>query len=190
MTETYYSIRIGIPRRHSPYLMLSDDQKTPLMFATRKEAEDGLAARLGRNRKVVRVRIKFSPAGGQGDDPTWILRRMNSFDPTFVRNRIEHALWLLTQACGDTKMVWDTRNQIERTMIELGKVLKGLPPRSTTGASTGMPSLGASVVAKCWRCETLLLNLRRRRGRPGPSGGKMTGWCPVCAERVTAKMNP
>lgn len=58
MTETYYAIRIGDPRRHHPYLKLSADRRTPQLFATRVEAETALATEPEPLRKVVRVKIK------------------------------------------------------------------------------------------------------------------------------------
>ena len=60
MTEKYYAIRIGNPLRHHPYLMPTTDNKTPILFATRAEADkfsDRLLATPSRS--VVRVQIKF-----------------------------------------------------------------------------------------------------------------------------------
>lgn len=59
MTEIYYAIRIGDFIKDSPYLMLSQDDKTPMLFATRKEADEALQTRRGERRSVVRVEIKF-----------------------------------------------------------------------------------------------------------------------------------
>lgn len=62
---------------------------------------------------------------------------------------------------------------------------------SDSPASTARHSLrGAIGSGKCWRCATVLMNLLPKRGRPGPAGTRMTGWCTECAERVDAIMFP
>lgn len=55
VNETYYAIRIGLPRRDSPYLMLGDDRRTPRLFMNREDAEVELPS--DAHCKVVRVKI-------------------------------------------------------------------------------------------------------------------------------------
>ena len=69
MTETYYAIRIGDPRRHHPYLWLGEDGQTPVLFPTQEkafEAHDSFER--GDCAKVVRVRVCFwrQGRGGKG----------------------------------------------------------------------------------------------------------------------------
>lgn len=43
MKEKYYAVRIGDPRRHSPYFMIRKDSScTPVLFLTRREAQKNL----------------------------------------------------------------------------------------------------------------------------------------------------
>lgn len=60
MTEKYYSIRIGLPRKHQPYLMLSENQETPAIFKTKSEAVSFLEKNPGFHRKVVVVVISYN----------------------------------------------------------------------------------------------------------------------------------
>ena len=60
LAETYYSIRIGDPKRHRPYLMLDHDRNIPLIFPKKQDALDTLNANTGANRKVVRVKITYA----------------------------------------------------------------------------------------------------------------------------------
>jgi hypothetical protein len=59
-TETYYAIRIGVPKRHGPYLMLNPGQLEPKIFAARATADEFLAANKGASRKVVKVRVTYA----------------------------------------------------------------------------------------------------------------------------------
>ena len=52
--ETYYAVRIGDPRYHSPYFMTLDG-KTPALFLSRKDADEAMPKQT--STKVVRVTI-------------------------------------------------------------------------------------------------------------------------------------
>lgn len=68
-TEKYYAIRIGDPRRHQPYLMLSDDRTfgmVPILFTTRKQAESQLP-KSNKAARVVRASINY---GGSSQEET------------------------------------------------------------------------------------------------------------------------
>ena len=61
MKEKYYAVRIGDPRYHYPYLMLSDDRKTPSLFFTRERAEQAIkdTPDIDRTARVVVTTIHF-----------------------------------------------------------------------------------------------------------------------------------
>ncbi len=43
MKETYYAIRIGHPKRHTPYFMLNrNDYQTPALYTSKEEAKKDL----------------------------------------------------------------------------------------------------------------------------------------------------
>jgi hypothetical protein len=52
--ETYYAIRIGDPRYHSPYFMTLDG-KAPALFVTRQAAHEAMPKQT--STKVVRVTV-------------------------------------------------------------------------------------------------------------------------------------
>lgn len=52
--ETYYAVRIGDPRYHSPYFM-SLDGKAPALFLTRQAAHEAMPKQT--STKVVRVTV-------------------------------------------------------------------------------------------------------------------------------------
>lgn len=60
ITETYYAIRIGDPKRHSPYLMLNKGQLEPKLFAARAVADEFLGANKDTSRKVVKVKVSYA----------------------------------------------------------------------------------------------------------------------------------
>ncbi len=37
-TEKYYAIRVGNPKRHTPYFLLREQSDTPAIFVKRKDA--------------------------------------------------------------------------------------------------------------------------------------------------------
>ena len=52
--ETYYAVRVGDPRYHSPYFM-TPDGKAPALFLSRKDADEAMPKQ--NCTKVVRVTI-------------------------------------------------------------------------------------------------------------------------------------
>jgi hypothetical protein len=53
--ETYYVVRIGNPKHHSPYFMLGPDNKTPALFTILQEAR----YRVPRGQSSVAVKVKI-----------------------------------------------------------------------------------------------------------------------------------
>lgn len=59
--ETYWAIRIGDPRYHLPYFWVGEDGRIPVLFFSKKEAQEALAEGFNDiSAKVVRVKIKAS----------------------------------------------------------------------------------------------------------------------------------
>lgn len=55
--EYYYAIRIGDPRRHTPYFKVRDNELTPQLFINRKEAERVLHP-IDKGWRIVKVVVK------------------------------------------------------------------------------------------------------------------------------------
>jgi hypothetical protein len=55
--EIYWAIRIGNPRKHYTYLMLSEDGATPALFVSKKIALQSRPPQLDKDHAVVRVRL-------------------------------------------------------------------------------------------------------------------------------------